>query len=82
MQSYTVIIGVLEMREKHFSYRDIRSRYGIGQGTVKQGNIMRKFLIQISRKSRNVLNVILIIKSRCHLLHTRNPTEIIHHIHS
>lgn len=35
MQSYTVIIGVLEMREKHFSYRDIRSRYGIGQGTVK-----------------------------------------------
>lgn len=35
MQSYTVIIGVLEMRKKHFSYRDIRSRYGIGQGTVK-----------------------------------------------
>ena len=35
MQSYTVIIGVLEMREKCFSYRDIRSRYGIGQGTVK-----------------------------------------------
>ena len=35
MQSYTVIIGILEMREKHFSYRDIRSRYGIGQGTVK-----------------------------------------------
>ena len=35
MQSYTVIIGVLEMREKHFSYRDIRSRYGIGQGTAK-----------------------------------------------
>ena len=35
MQSYTVIIGVLEMREKHFSYRDIRSRYGVGQGTVK-----------------------------------------------
>lgn len=35
MQSYTVIIGVLEMREKYFSYRDIRSRYGIGQGTVK-----------------------------------------------
>ena len=35
MQSYTVIIGVLEMQEKCFSYRDIRSRYGIGQGTVK-----------------------------------------------
>lgn len=35
MQSYTVIIGVLEMREKCFSYRDIRSRYSIGQDTVK-----------------------------------------------
>lgn len=35
MQSYTTIIGVLEMREKQFSYRDIRARYGLGQGTVK-----------------------------------------------
>ena len=35
MQSYTTIIGVLDMREKKFSYRDIRARYDLGQGTVK-----------------------------------------------
>ena len=35
MQSYTTIIGVLEMRSNEFSYRDIRARYGLGQGTVK-----------------------------------------------
>ena len=35
MQNYTTIIGVLEMRENNFSYRDCRARYEIGQGTVK-----------------------------------------------
>ena len=35
MQNYTTIIGVLEMRENNFSYRDCRARYDIGQGTVK-----------------------------------------------
>ena len=35
MQSYTTIIGVLEMRSNEFSYRDIRARYGLGQGAVK-----------------------------------------------
>lgn len=35
MQSYTTIIGVLDMRDKGFSYRDIRARFGMGQGTVK-----------------------------------------------
>lgn len=35
MQSYTVIIGVLQMRSNNFTYRDIRARYGLGQGTVK-----------------------------------------------
>jgi transposase len=35
MQNYSTIIGVLDMREKNFSYRDCRARYNIGQGTVK-----------------------------------------------
>lgn len=35
MQNYNTIIGVLDMREKNFSYRDCRARYNIGQGTVK-----------------------------------------------
>ena len=35
MQNYTTIIGVLEMRENNFSYRDCRARYDIGQGTEK-----------------------------------------------
>lgn len=35
MQNYTTIIGVLEMLENNFSYRDCHARYNIGQGTVK-----------------------------------------------
>ena len=34
MQKSTTIIGVLEMNEDGYSYRDIRARYRVGHGTI------------------------------------------------
>lgn len=35
MQDYSVIIGVLKLREQDFSYRTIRARYGIGMNAIE-----------------------------------------------
>ena len=34
MQNYNTIIGVISMREKGFSTRDCRARFGLGSSTV------------------------------------------------
>jgi len=34
MQNYSIIIGVIDLRLKGVSYRDVQSRYGVGSSTV------------------------------------------------
>lgn len=41
MQSYTTIIGVIQMRQNGCSYRVIQNRYHLGAGTVKL--ILRRY---------------------------------------
>ena len=41
MQSYTTILGIIDMRQRNISYDDCRNRYGIGNSTITL--IMNRF---------------------------------------